>query len=283
MSRKSKYTDDQVIEAVKHAVSITGALRLLNTCIYGSNNPTSLKKKIAELSLDTSHFTGQAWNRGKRHPTSVDIEKYLCKDSSCVSTNHLKKRLLKLGLLVPICKECGIGTTWNNRPLVLHMDHINGNKTDNRLENLQMLCPNCHSQTTTYAGKNKAYLAREKPNICDSEIEYEKVKINDEVKTKVKRVRTQYFCVCGSEMSRTSIRCGKCNAINQYKTTWPPKEELEKLVWQKSVVQIAKELGVSDNAVAHRCSKLKIKKPPRGYWEKVYHGVTQPEQNTEDA
>jgi Zn finger protein HypA/HybF involved in hydrogenase expression len=71
------------------------------------------------------------------------------------STNKLKVRLLKEGLKQNRCEECGIKNEWNNRPLVLHLDHINGISNDHALSNLRMLCPNCHSQTETYVGKNK--------------------------------------------------------------------------------------------------------------------------------
>lgn len=67
---------------------------------------------------------------------------------------HLKMRLMAAGLLQPVCTECGINT-WRGKPLSLELDHINGDKHDNRLENLRLLCPNCHSQTATYAGRNK--------------------------------------------------------------------------------------------------------------------------------
>lgn len=71
------------------------------------------------------------------------------------STNRLKKRLIKEGILKETCMTCGLFGLWNDKPLVLHLDHINGVNNDHRLNNLQLLCPNCHSQTDTYAGKNK--------------------------------------------------------------------------------------------------------------------------------
>jgi 5-methylcytosine-specific restriction endonuclease McrA len=67
---------------------------------------------------------------------------------------HLKMRLLRAGLLRAECFECGL-TEWRGRPLSLELDHVNGTKLDTRLENLRLLCPNCHSQTETYAGRNK--------------------------------------------------------------------------------------------------------------------------------
>jgi 5-methylcytosine-specific restriction endonuclease McrA len=66
---------------------------------------------------------------------------------------HIKTRLIRAGLLENRCGECGL-SEWRGKPLSVHIDHINGVKNDNRLENLRMLCPNCHSQTETYSGKN---------------------------------------------------------------------------------------------------------------------------------
>lgn len=66
---------------------------------------------------------------------------------------HVKTRLLRAGLLENRCSECGLAE-WRGMPLKAHIDHINGIKNDNRLENLRMLCPNCHSQTNTYGGRN---------------------------------------------------------------------------------------------------------------------------------
>jgi 5-methylcytosine-specific restriction endonuclease McrA len=72
-----------------------------------------------------------------------------------VQTWKLKNRMLREGLIENKCDACGIKDSWQGKPIAIHMDHINGIHNDHRLENLQMLCPNCHSQTSTYCGKNK--------------------------------------------------------------------------------------------------------------------------------
>jgi hypothetical protein len=75
------------------------------------------------------------------------------------SRAHLKRRLLSAGIKQNRCEQCGI-TEWQGRPLSMALHHLNGDGRDNRLENLQLLCPNCHSQTDTFAGRNRP-LAKE--------------------------------------------------------------------------------------------------------------------------
>lgn len=66
------------------------------------------------------------------------------------SAKLLKKRILSEGILEEVCSECGNGPEWNSKPLTLQLDHINGDSRDHRLENLRLLCPNCHTQTDTW-------------------------------------------------------------------------------------------------------------------------------------
>jgi 5-methylcytosine-specific restriction endonuclease McrA len=86
--------------------------------------------------------------------------------------SHLKRRLLDAGLKENRCERCGIAE-WLGRPLNMHLHHINGDGLDNRLENLQMLCGNCHSQTDTYGGRNghrrKLHLVESEEHVIDGE------------------------------------------------------------------------------------------------------------------
>ena len=116
-------------------------------------NYSCVKRYVAELKLDTSHWTGQSWNKGKLFGPRRPIEEYLVENSN-IQSHKLKNKLLRAGLKQPKCECCGI-TEWNGKSAPLELDHINGVNTDNQIENLRILCPNCHAQTDTYRGRNK--------------------------------------------------------------------------------------------------------------------------------
>ena len=92
----------------------------------------------------------------------IDLQEILCGKHPTFQTAKLKVKLLKSGLKSNDCEECGQNEIWNNKKLIMHLDHINGKSDDHRIENLKMLCPNCHSQTETYAGRNKSNERRTK-------------------------------------------------------------------------------------------------------------------------
>lgn len=110
-----------------------------------------VKERILRENLDISHFNRGNVSGGK---PVYDLKDILVENSSYCNIDRLKKRILKAGLLEYKCSECGNTGEWNNRPLVLQLEHRNGKHDDHRLSNLCFLCPNCHSQTDTYAGKN---------------------------------------------------------------------------------------------------------------------------------
>jgi 5-methylcytosine-specific restriction endonuclease McrA len=153
--RALKYNEQELRDAIANSSCYAEVLRKLEIRAAGGNYAT-LKKRIATLQIDTSHMTGMLWNKDQASPNIIErpLDDILVKDSDYANTNTLRKRLIRQGLLEPRCASCGL-TEWLVQPIPLELDHINGDRFDHRLENLRLLCPNCHALTATYRGKNK--------------------------------------------------------------------------------------------------------------------------------
>ena len=149
MSAFVKYTKEQFIEAVASCFNIRQICIKIGITPRGANYQT-VKDYIKIFNLDTSHFTPYSAS-GNQSSKKIPTEVYLNNEHPIMSTK-LRMRLLKEGLLENRCYECGI-VQWRGKPLSLELDHIDGNNQNNNLSNLQILCPNCHSQTPTSKGK----------------------------------------------------------------------------------------------------------------------------------
>jgi hypothetical protein len=151
-----RYTEEELREAVRSSLSFAQTLEKLNVVPAGGNYAT-LKKRIKDLNIDTSHFTGKGWlkNRNNPYTAKLAMSEILVENSTYVSTNGLRGRLIKEGYFEHRCVSCGLDV-WLGQPIPLELAHITGSRNDNRLENLRLLCPNCHALTPTYRGKNKS-------------------------------------------------------------------------------------------------------------------------------
>jgi len=225
---------DELEEIVKNNNSLSGILRCFKLANKGGNYST-LKRRLNEEQIDYSHIPlGVGSNRGKCFTRKkISLEEIMVENST-YSRSHLKRRLLKKGILENKCEICGLDEIWNDQKLVMVLDHTNGVSNDNRRENLRMLCPNCNSQQKTFAGRNNKKIKKEK-----------------------------YYCPdCGKEKYKYSKRCFLCskkiNSFNRRKVKDRPSEEqLLKEVEETSYCAVGRKYGVSDSAIR---KWLKIKK-----------------------
>lgn len=150
---KNKRSKEELEIAAINSYSIAEMCRKLGIKPVGGNYKI-IHHAIKEYGIDISHFNGQGWNKGlKFNPKPLKKIEDILVEHSNYQSFKLKKRLFKEGLKTKVCECCGL-SKWQNKEIPLELHHINGVNTDNRLENLQILCPNCHALTDTYRGHN---------------------------------------------------------------------------------------------------------------------------------
>lgn len=220
--------DQQFIELITNSPTMSAVLSSFGMENKGNNYQTC-KRRIQELKLDTSHFLNRV--ESTIFHKSLSKEEFILRltENCPYKRDHIKKFLIKFDLLEYKCAQCSNIGEWNNKKLSLQLEHKNGISDDNRLENLEFLCPNCHSQTDTFAGKS---------------------------------LKKYYFCkTCGNPSkgySKTE-ECVKCASRRKRKYSRPSKEELENAVKQLPMTEVAKKFGTtSDNTIRKWCKYYEI-------------------------
>jgi hypothetical protein len=256
---------------------------------------TTLEVYLAKLGIV---YEGNKGSKGRISALLKPAVSYLYKGSR-IQPHRLKLKLIRDGIKLAKCDCCQL-ERWFDKPIPLELHHINGNRHDNRLENLNILCPNCHALTDNHAGKALKRLPEnlEFDNFdcldSDNKINHQPVSVlifdspdsyakwqeeqaglkqllsNGHKKTNDKVIRESCL-YCGKALAgfQQDTYCSRmCSTMASRRVERPSKEELEKLVWTKPTSQLAKEFGVSDKAIEKWCHAYCIQKPSRGYWTK---------------
>jgi predicted RNA-binding Zn-ribbon protein involved in translation (DUF1610 family) len=147
----SKYTRELLCDVISRNKSFAGVLRELE-CKQSGGMQSYIRKRVRQLGIDMSHFLGQAWNRGqisnlRRTPQDILVIGKI--EHACI----LRRALLEIGRPYR-CANCGQNEIWQNSKLILEVHHADGSRENNTEQNLEFLCPNCHSQTKNYGIRN---------------------------------------------------------------------------------------------------------------------------------
>ena len=150
-----KYTKEKLQEVADKCFSIRQMILELGLKETGGNY-SNIKNRCKEFKIDVNHFFGPSWNR-LGHPSfnknnGEDLENFFTKKDKKIASSKIKNRIINNGLKEYKCETCGINE-WMGKRIVIELHHVNGDPTDNRFDNLKLLCPNCHSQTHNYCKK----------------------------------------------------------------------------------------------------------------------------------
>ncbi len=230
MSWRPRHTEEQVRDAVATSKSMAQTLRALGLRAAGGNFRT-LKKLVAHYGVATDHFDPK-WSLAAITNKATPLTEILVEDSHYNRAN-LKRRLYDVGLKHRQCEMCGQGEEWRGQAMSLILDHINGVPTDNRLENLRIVCPNCAATLDTHCGR-KNRLERG-PRNC--------LHCGD---TFIPKRASQRYCSrdCGVHSGRP-----RAAQPERRKVERPSFAQLKRDIASMSFLAVGRKYGVSDNAI----------------------------------
>jgi hypothetical protein len=228
VSGRPGFTEEQLREAIAQSISYSDALRRLGMRTAGGNHRT-LQKYVRLWSISVEHFDPDAARVRALGRGPVPLEDVLVEHST-FTRGHLKQRLFAAGLKDRRCELCGQGEIWRGRTMSLILDHVNGVADDNRIENLQIVCPNCAATLDTHCGKANRRTPRT-VRCPDCGVEFNP------------KSRRQRYCSreCGQRRRDQPRRARKVER--------PPYEQLVREVGATSWSAVGRKYGVSDNAV----------------------------------
>lgn len=270
-------------ETVKECTSKADLCRALDLIPHGGIYK-QIDNLIEKYQLDISHFSNNTWNKGKKYRTKqYSLNDILVKNSPITNTTSLKNRLIRNGIKHARCEICGF-----SEKVELH--HINGDYTDNRLENLQILCPNCHALTDNYRGKNiigrrtkvpDSYIINDTNEILEhaaarklskrlkisitealNNITTNNLDINKILKDNRKKQKEPKICKhCGKIYYSDNLKycSNECANAEQSKNIPSKNELIDKIIeFKATFTQIAKQYNVTDNAVKKWCKRYEL-------------------------
>jgi hypothetical protein len=230
------FTESEARQAIAASKSWTESLRRLGYCPTGGN-PATLKKYAAQWEISTDHFDPYAGVMDRIRKPKRPLEEILVENST-FSRSNLKMRLYDEGLKEPQCELCGQGEIWRGKPMGMILDHINGIRDDNRLENLQIVCPNCAATLDTHCGRAK----KTAPPLRNCK------RCGEMFRAKH---RSQRYCSrhCGTRRVRGSHSKFGVPHPAIRKVERPPYEKLLAEIEATNYCAVGSKYGVSDNAV----------------------------------